>query len=161
GPPIPPGESGRRQLAEWLASTRNPLTARVMVNRIWHWLFGAGLVRTVDSFGTTGEPPSHPELLDYLAVRFINEEWSVKKIVREIVLSHTYQLAAEKPPAADPENRLLSRANQRRLDAECLRDAMLQVSGRLDLTPGGPAMKPGATSEVTYSFDDTRRSVYL
>jgi hypothetical protein len=90
-PTLPARESGRRQLAGWLASKDNPLTARVFVNRAWHWLFGSGLVRTVDNFGITGELPSHPELLDDLAVRFIENGWSVKKLVREIVLSHTYR----------------------------------------------------------------------
>lgn len=159
-PTIPANESGRRQLAEWLGNSNNPLTARVMVNRIWHYLFGAGIVRTVDVFGTTGELPSHPELLDYLAIRFVRDGWSVKTMIRSIVLSHTYQLAVAKPHAADPENRLLSRANRRRLDAEAIRDTILTVSGKLDLKYGGPNWKPGTTTEVGYSFDDTRRSVY-
>src|SRR5262249_54844922 len=122
-PAIPSKESGRRELADWIASRDNPLTARVMVNRAWHWLFGAGLVRTTDNFGTTGEAPSHPELLDHLAVRFVEEGWSVKKLVRSIVLSNTYRMAAvsaTKAPESDPENRLLRGANRRRLDAECL-----------------------------------------
>jgi hypothetical protein len=132
-----------------------------MANRVWHHLFGAGLVRTVDIFGTTGEAPSHPGLLDYLAVRFVEDGWSVKRLVRAVVMSRTYQLASAAPAAADPENRLLSRANRRRLDAECLRDAILAVSGQLDRTAGGPAMKAGTASEIAYHFDGTRRSVYL
>ncbi|MEW6161406.1 MAG: DUF1549 domain-containing protein, partial [Verrucomicrobiota bacterium] len=135
-PVMPEAESGRRELAEWIASSSNPLTARVFVNRVWHWLFGAGLVRTPDNFGTTGETPSHPELLDYLAARFMEQGWSVKQLVREIVLSRTYQLRSETGVPApsdrfgkraarlahlDPENRWLGRANRRRLDAECLR----------------------------------------
>src|SRR5262249_34660234 len=127
-PTISAKESGRRELAAWLARANNPLTARVMVNRIWHHLFGAGIVRTVDTFGTTGELPSHPELLDHLALRFIDEGWSVKKLIRTIVLSRTYQLASVNEPAAlaaDPENRLLWRMNRRRLDAETIRDAIL------------------------------------
>jgi hypothetical protein len=165
GPPpaIPPRESGRRQLAEWLSRADNPLPARVMVNRVWHYLFGAGLVRTVDTFGVTGEPPSHPELLDYLALRFVQEGWSVKKLIREIMLSRTYQLSSAGQAAAlavDPENRLLWRRNRRRLDAEALRDAILAVSGQLDRTVGGPNLKKGNVNEYTYQFDDTRRSVY-
>src|SRR5262249_57960434 len=137
-------ESGRRELAAWLASPDNPLTARVMVNRIWHHLFGAGLVRTVDNFGTVGERPSHPELLDYLALRFVRDGWSVKKMIRLLVLSRAYQMSSvgrAGASAVDPENRLLSHMNRRRLDAECLRDAMLCVSGRLDRTAGGPTVQ--------------------
>ena len=110
-PAIPSNESGRRELGEWLASPSNPLTARVMANRVWHWLFGTGLVRSVDNFGTTGEVPSHPELLDYLAVRFVEQGWSIKKLVREIVLSRVYQLnsAADggipSPPKIDGDYR--------------------------------------------------------
>jgi hypothetical protein len=163
----PANVSGRKQLAEWLASRENPLTARVMVNRIWHWLFGAGLVRTVDVFGTTGELPSHPELLDYLAQRFMDGGWSVKSLIREIVSSRTYQLSSSVPTAdsrtllaVDPENRLLWRMNRRRLDAECLRDAILCVSDQLDRRVGGSNLKQGTTSEYDYKFDDSRRSVY-
>jgi hypothetical protein len=162
-PRIPTGESGRRQLAEWLSCADNPLTARVLVNRVWHHLFGAGLVRTVDNFGSTGEPPSHPELLDYLAVRFMRQGWSVKRLIREIMLSRAYQLSSAGPPTrgiADPENRLLSRMNRRRLDAEALRDAMLTVSGRLDRRLGGPTTRKGTVTETGYQFNDTRRSVY-
>jgi hypothetical protein len=162
-PPIPANESGRRQLAEWVASRDNPLTARVMANRIWHHLFGAGLVRTVDNFGSTGERPSHPELLDYLALRFVEQGWSVKKLIREIMLSHTYRLgsaANSSAAAVDPENRLLSRTNRRRLHAEAIRDTMLVVAGTLERTIGGPTVKAGTKAERDYVFDDVRRSVY-
>ncbi len=162
-PTIPAGASGRRQLAEWVASADNPLTARVFVNRVWHWLFGAGLVRTVDTFGMTGEPPSHPELLDHLAAQFVRDGWSVKKLIRAIMLSQAYQLSSENQAAAaaiDPENRLLWRMNRRRLDAEALRDAILAVSGTLDRRAGGPTVRPGTASEYGYAFDDARRSVY-
>lgn len=162
--PISAKESGRLQLAQWLAHPDNPLPARVMVNRVWHHLFGVGLVRTVDNFGTTGETPSHPELLDYLAIRYRESGMSTKSLIREIVLSRTYQLASEAlpdaPALADPENRLLTRANRRRLDAECIRDAMLLASGQLDLTPGGPSYKPDLNSDFDYKHTDTRRSVY-
>ena len=100
-PTLPGDQSGRRELAQWIASEANPLTARVIVNRVWHWLFGAGLVRTTDNFGTTGETPSHPELLDHLAIQFVRDGWSVKRLVREILLSRTYQQAAEVAPKAD------------------------------------------------------------
>jgi hypothetical protein len=160
-------QSGRKELAEWLTRPQNPLTARVMVNRIWHHLFGAGLVRTVDNFGATGEPPSHPELLDHLALRFIEEGWSVKRLIREIMLSRTWQMSST-PDAAtakaaakiDPENRLLWKMNRRRLDAEAIRDTMLLVAGRLDLAQGGPTIKKGTSIERDYIFEDVRRSVY-
>jgi hypothetical protein len=161
---LPAEQSGRKQLAEWLANAQNPLTARVMVNRTWHWLFGAGLVRTVDNFGTTGELPSHPELLDYLAGRFVVEDWSVKKLVRSMVLSQTYRqtIAGDSSAAAvDPENRLLSHMNRRRLEAECLRDAMLSVSGQLQLERGGPTFKPGLEADYGIQYRGARRSVYV
>jgi hypothetical protein len=171
GPPpeMPTSESGRRELAAWLASENNPLTARVIVNRVWHHLFGVGIVRTVDNFGSTGELPSHPELLDHLAVRFMHDGWSIKRLIREIVLSRAYQLStetSEKLLAADPENRLLGHANRRRLDAEALRDAMLAVSGELDCTMSGPTIRHNnekgltADGEYGYVFEGTRRSVY-
>ncbi|MBM3877004.1 MAG: DUF1553 domain-containing protein [Verrucomicrobia bacterium] len=169
GTPARPGDksSGRLELGDWLASRDNPLTARVMVNRVWHWLFGAGLVRTTDNFGTTGEVPSHPELLDHLAVKFMDEGWSVKKLVRAMVLSRTYQQSSSipqsvvrNPQSDDPENRLLARANRRRLDAECIRDTVLVVSGQLDLARGGPTIRPGTAADYNYQHTDTRRSVY-
>ncbi len=137
-PEIPPDTSGRLQLAQWLTSPGNPLTSRVIVNRAWHWLFGRGLVASTDNFGTTGERPSHPELLDSLAKRFTADGWSLKRLIRQIVLSRTYQLAATHDDArfaADPENALLWRHSPRRLDAESIRDAMLAASGSLDLKP--------------------------
>jgi hypothetical protein len=162
--PLPTNESGRRQLAEWVASPENPLTARVMANRIWHWLIGDGLVRTVDNFGTTGEPPSHPELLDHLAKRFVAEGWSVKRLVKDIVLSSTYRQSSEPCDAgisADPENRLLWRANRKRLEAECLRDAMLIVAGQLDKTQGGSMLPPTLAADFEYVDQSARRSVYV
>lgn len=129
-------QSGRLELAEWIASPENPLTARVTANRVWHWMYGRGLVRTVDDFGHAGENPSHPELLDYLARRLIEENWSIKALVREIALSRTWQLASTYDAqnyAIDPDNQFCWRMNQRRLEAEAVRDAMLAVSGRLDL----------------------------
>ncbi|HEV3025026.1 MAG TPA: DUF1553 domain-containing protein, partial [Pirellulales bacterium] len=137
--------SGRLELAERIASRDNPLTARVMVNRVWHHLFGTGLVQTVDDFGHVGERPSHPELLDYLAARFMDEGWSLKKLIREIVLSSTFQAASQPSTAAtqlDPTNRLLSHYPVRRLEAESIRDAVLAVSGRLDPTLFGMSVQP-------------------
>lgn len=135
-PPIPSGQSGRLQLALWLTHPDHPLTARVMVNRVWSHLFGEGIVRTVDNFGAGGERPSHPELLDHLAVKFVKEhDWSVKALIKELVLSRTYRQASAWRQDAfeiDPDNRLLWRASKRRLDAEAIRDAMLAVSGQLD-----------------------------
>src|SRR6202030_3059757 len=124
--------SGRLELAEAIANPRNPLTARVMVNRIWQHHCGAGIVRTPSDFGRMGDRPSDPELLDYLASRFVESGWSMKALHREIMLSATYALSAdqsEKNQGIDPENRLLWRANIQRLDAEALRDSLLSVSG--------------------------------
>jgi Protein of unknown function (DUF1553)/Protein of unknown function (DUF1549)/Planctomycete cytochrome C len=159
-PKFPSNESGRRQLADWLASNDNPLTARVFANRAWHWLFGSGLVRTTDNFGTTGEKPSHPELLDYLASRFMDDGWSTKKLVRLIVLSHTYRQASNIPQANDPENRSFARQNRRRMDAECIRDTILWVSGQLKLDMTGPTFKTDLAADYGYKHGDTRRSVY-
>ncbi|MDA1017065.1 MAG: PSD1 and planctomycete cytochrome C domain-containing protein [Planctomycetota bacterium] len=134
--------SGRRELAAWVASPDNPLTARVIVNRIWHWHFGEGLVRTPSNFGMLSEPPSHPELLDWLAARFVDEGWSLKSLHRRIMLSATYRQSSRVSRDKfdkDPENRLLGRFMARRLEAEAIRDAILSVSGQLDPTPGGPA----------------------
>ena len=146
-PEIPAGQSGRRELAEWIADARNPLTARVAVNRVWQKLFGEGLVRSVDYFGTRGDTPSHPELLDHLAYRFMQEGWSQKKLIRTLALSRAYRLSSDNPQSAipnpqskDPENRLLWRMNRQRLDAESIRDAMLVASGRLADPSGGPGL---------------------
>jgi hypothetical protein len=163
-PAMPGDESGRRELAAWLASGHNPLTSRVIVNRVWHWLFGEGLVRTVDNFGTTGELPSHPELLDNLAIQFMEDGWSIKSLVRRIVRSRTYRLSAvddSRAHAADPENRLLWRMNRRRLDAECLRDTILQVSGELRLVMTGPSFSADLPVDYGYKDSGTRRSVYV
>jgi hypothetical protein len=133
---IPDGKSGRLEIARQIGSDANPLTARVMVNRIWHHLFGRGIVASPEDFGRTGEAPSHPELLDYLAVRFMQNHWSVKSIVRDIVTSRTYRMGSDHHPdhfQADPDNALLWRHSPRRLDAESIRDAMLHTSGQLDL----------------------------
>ncbi len=160
---MPSDQSGRIELGQWLTSPSNPLTARVYVNRVWHWLFGAGIVRTTDNFGTAGESPSHPELLDYLATQFIADGWSTKRLVRRLALSRTYQLSsrgAAQSAEVDPDNRLLAHANRRRLDAECLRDALLSVSGELDLTMGGSTIKPNTVSDYDFQHDHLRRSVY-
>jgi hypothetical protein len=153
-PPIRAG-SGRRELARWVASAANPLTARVIVNRVWQWHFGAGLVRTPSNFGMLSEPPSHPKLLDWLAARFVEDGWSLKKLHRRIMLSAAYRRASvldRDEQARDPENRWLARFSPRRLDAEEVRDAMLAASGHLDRTPGGPAAD---------GIDTPRRSLYV
>lgn len=142
--PIPAQRSGRLQLASWLTDPGNPLTSRVLVNRIWHHLFGQGLVRTVDYFGVHGEVPSHPLLLDHLALRMREHDgWSLKATVRQMVLSRTYQMASTHNARAadiDPQNRLLWRMPRRRLQAEPIRDAMLAASGQLDPGRGGPSL---------------------
>ncbi|MBI5801852.1 MAG: PSD1 domain-containing protein [Verrucomicrobia bacterium] len=168
---IAPGQSGRLELANWLTSPENPLTARVMANRVWQHLFGEGIVSTPDNFGATGERPTHPELLDYLANSLVANGWSVKKLVREVVLSRTYQLSSAsdaKSFAADPDNNFLWRANQRRLDAESIRDGILAVSGRLSLEPatGSPLSSLedtdlGRRGRTAVNADSRHRSVYL
>ena len=173
---IPARHSGRLEFAHWLTHPDHPLTARVMTNRVWHHLLGAGIVRTVDNFGFSGERPSHPEQLDHLAVRFMADGWSVKKLVREIVLSRTYLQASTYNEAAfraDPERRLFWRADKRRLDAEAIRDAMLVVSGELDAArPAGslvakqigdrPISLIGLDPSLPTDLDGSRhRSVYL
>ncbi len=135
-PTIGTSSSGRLELARWIGSDDNPLTARVMVNRIWQHMIGQGLVTSTENFGVTGQAPSHPELLDYLAVRFVESGWSVKSIVREIATSHIYRVSSEFDQRSfeyDPDNALVWRANPRRLDAEAIRDAMLSVSGEIEL----------------------------
>ncbi len=151
--------SGRLELAQAIAAKDNPLTARVMANRVWLHHFGAGLVRTPSDFGLRGEAPTHPELLDFLAARFMANGWSVKQLHRLILLSNTYQqgsAADAKLMAADPDNALLGRASRRRLDFESLRDSLLFASGRLDATTrGGPAVELTATTRRTvYGFID-------
>jgi len=170
--------SGRLELADWIASESNPLTARVVVNRVWLQLFGRGLVPTADDFGHAGRPPSHPELLDRLALDFIEDGWSIKRLIRSLVLTRTYQLASTADPHAilvDPENVWLWRMQPRRLDAEAVRDAMLAVSGRLDEQPPagsvvaaageGPVSRPFQPRDpVLAAVNDptnTHRSVYL
>jgi hypothetical protein len=174
GQTLPDGEttSGRRRLADWIASPTNPLTARVMMNRIWHGHFHRGLVATPNDFGKQGSPPTHPELLDYLARRFIVSGWSIKSMHREILLSRTYQLASsgEVPGAEtkDANNELLAKFRRTRLDAESIRDSLLAVSDRLDRTPGGPHPFPEQTKwDFTQHkpfravYDHDKRSVYL
>jgi hypothetical protein len=135
---IPPNKSGRTELGRWLTDVENgagPLTARVLVNRLWYHLMGTGLVRTVDNFGRTGELPSHPELLDHLARELIASGWSIKTVIRQIVLSRAFAMSSEYNAAAyaiDPDNRLLWRAQRARLDPESLRDAMLSAAGQLN-----------------------------
>src|SRR6516164_5635558 len=175
-PSINPKKSGRLELAQWLTSMENPLTPRVMVNRVCKHLFGKGLVNSVDNFGVTGDLPSHPELLDHLARQFMEDGWSVKKLVRRLVLSRAYQLSSETSAAnvaVDPANRLLWRHSPRRLDAEEIRDAMLAAAGMLDRTrPRGSAAQHMKVIELTNNGAEakrilqaadasTQRSVYL
>ena len=166
-PAIPPKQSGRLQLAEWLTHADQPLTARVLVNRIWQAHFGEGLVRTPDHFGLRGEAPTHPGLLDWLAREFVRGGWSVKQLHRVILLSSTYQMSTAfnvRAANVDPENRLLWRMNRRRLEAESLRDALLAISGQLDRTMGGSLVDwPNAdyTPGDSVSATSRRRAVYL
>jgi hypothetical protein len=166
-----PNTSGRRELADWMTSPKNPLTARVMVNRIWQQHFGQGLVRTPSDFGVRGQLPTHPELLDWLAARFIESGWSMKAMHRLILLSRAYQIACVDSAAyheRDPENKLLWTFNRRRLSAEEIRDALLFVGGGLDRSPAGPHPFPpvnswGYTQHGPFAdiYPTNRRSVYL
>src|SRR5262245_11175184 len=163
--------SGRLQLAEWLTQPDHPLTARVMVNRIWQWHFGEGLVRTPDNFGKTGERPTHPELLDYLAAQFVKGGWSIKAMHRMIMLSSAYQMSSVNPniaEEADPDNRLLTRFNRRRLSVEEMRDGLLAIDQTLDMTMGGTLQTgrgtDGENNQGRLSLNPEklkRRTVYL
>ncbi|MGC3969625.1 MAG: PSD1 and planctomycete cytochrome C domain-containing protein [Pirellulales bacterium] len=178
-PPAYATLGGRLALAERLVDRSDPLPARVMVNRLWQHLFGQGLVRTVDNFGSMGELPTHPELLDYLSQRFMDDGWSVKRMLRMLALSQTYRMSsrvtrdpkaeAAEPAVVDPQNKFLHRANVKRLEGEIVRDAMLAVSGRLDRTPGGPSVETyitpfmdGRGKPQSGPLDGNgRRSIYL
>jgi hypothetical protein len=176
-PILPAKHSGRLELARWMASSEHPLTARVMVNRIWRWHFGAGIVASTDNFGILGAKPSHPELLDWLARTFIESGWSVKDMHRLIMKSETYRQARsggfsgpEKsdPRIVDPENRLLWRANIQRLEAEQIRDAMLFTSGWLSPEIGGKTIPLknrefvfNHTSKDATTYESPRRALYL
>ncbi len=169
------GEASRLDLARWLVDPNHPLTARVAVNHVWSKLFGTGLVATPDDFGATGEPPSHPELLDWLARDFIASGWSRKQLIRRIVTSATYrQSSAHRPELndLDPLNRLLARQNRLRLEAEILRDASLAVSGLLTRSIGGPGIRPPLPGDifdvgrsvkwdVSEGHDRYRRGLYI
>ena len=141
-PTISEGESGRLELAEWLTHPNHPLTARVMVNRIWQQLFGRGLVATADNFGLLSTPPSHPELIDYLTEKFVANNWSTKYLIQEIVSSKTYQQAARTPSDDDPNNERLRHQNIRPAPAETLRDSILAIAGELDREPRESVVKP-------------------
>ncbi|HUS37437.1 MAG TPA: DUF1553 domain-containing protein, partial [Verrucomicrobiae bacterium] len=152
--PITQG-SGRLELARWIASPENPMTARVMVNRIWQHHFGEGIARTPNNFGKLGTPPTHPELLDHLAHRFIESGWSIKAMHRLMMLSATYQqssICSEQTLAADPANELLGRMSRQRLEAEAIRDSLLAASGKLDLRNGGKSAR---------ELNMPRRTLYL
>jgi hypothetical protein len=175
----PEAANPRTRLAHWLAAPDHPLTARVIVNRLWQHHFGTGLVKTANDFGTKGDPPSHPELLDWLAATLIENGWRFKPIHRLIVLSSTYRQSSRSPSAAvaastDPEDRLLWRFSRRRLDAEEIRDAMLAVSGRLHPRVGGPSVMVPVDQEIVQLLykprqwqvardpaEHDRRSIYL
>jgi Protein of unknown function (DUF1553)/Protein of unknown function (DUF1549)/Planctomycete cytochrome C len=174
GQRLPAGDagSGRRQLAEWMTAPGNPLVARVMVNRIWQYHFGDGLVATPNDFGMRGQPPTHPELLDWLAAEFVESGWRIKPMHRLIMLSEAYQRASSAAPAGRQgsvhEDHLYGRFRRRRLGAEELRDSLLQVSGRLDCSPGGPHPFPPESSwhftqhnPFSADYPTSRRGVYL
>ncbi len=166
---LPQDQSGRLEMANWVASPVNPLTARVFVNRVWLHLIGEGLVRTPDNFGKMGRAPTHPELLDYLAATFVEDDaWSVKTLIRRIVVSRVFRLsssAASGTSDADPDNELLTRGFRRRLDVESLRDSLLQISGQLDLNQVG-GLTIGKVTQYDNAYDHDQfsrniRSVYV
>jgi len=171
GKPLGNENSGRLALAQWIADKKNPLTARVMVNRVWRWHFGRGLVATTDNFGLLGERPSHPDLLDWLAAWFMDNGWSVKKLNTLILTSATYQMSSTASPAAlqqDANNVLLSRTPLRRLEAEPLRDSLLELGGLLDKQVGGFVwtfenykLVFNHTSEDATTYESNRRALYL
>ncbi|MCA9037008.1 MAG: DUF1553 domain-containing protein, partial [Planctomycetaceae bacterium] len=168
---IPETASGRLQFANWLVDPQHPLTARVMVNRVWRWHFGRGIVASTDNFGHLGDHPTHPKLLDWLACELMDGKWSLKSLHRTILLSHTWQQSSESNPAgedADPANHLLWRSGVHRLDAESIRDSILAVSDRLDRTMGGSLLHVknreflfNHTSKDETRYDAPRRSIYL
>jgi hypothetical protein len=171
---VPKEQSGRLQLADWIARKDNPTTARVMANRIWLHLFGRGIVETPDNFGRSGAQPSHKELLNYLSQRFVSNGWSTKKLIREIVLSRTYRLASDFSQAnyaVDPDNKLLWRANRNRLEVEAIRDSMLMISGRLDVARpaespitewAGAAKRPRQQGRIQpWELTESYRSIYV
>ncbi|MBL9117192.1 MAG: PSD1 domain-containing protein [Verrucomicrobiaceae bacterium] len=167
-PILPVRQSGRLQLARWIASPEHPLTARVIVNRVWRWHFGRGLAPTTDNFGTLGEKPDHPQLLDWLARWFIENEWSVKALHRLILTSQVWQQSSGQSPQSDPENKLLSHFPIRRLTAEEIRDSMLEAAGILDRTIGGKTIPQrnrefvfNHTSKDHTTYESMRRALYL
>lgn len=169
--PLPNDQSGRLQLAEWLTRADHPLTSRVMVNRLWRWHFGRGIVPSVDNFGRLGEAPSNQALLDWLALRFVEQGWSIKQMHRTMMLSATYQMSANydaKAAEADPENVLLWRMSRRRLEAEAIRDAVTAVTGIIDWKEGGTLLNYKDRQYVADTakrgagdFDVPRRAVYI
>ncbi|MBJ06481.1 MAG: hypothetical protein CMO40_05085 [Verrucomicrobiaceae bacterium] len=166
--PMPVRQSGRLELARWIAGMNNPLTARVIVNRLWRWHFGRGLVPTPDNFGILGERPTHPELLDYLAIDFVEKDWSLKALHRKIMFSATYRQSphATRARKLDPENKLFARWKPRRMEAEVVRDSILFKANRLDLKMGGGVIQRKATEyinkgKMTEWIKSTRRTVYL
>jgi hypothetical protein len=168
---IPEQHSGRLQLANWIVGPANPLTPRVIVNRVWRWHFGRGLAASTDNFGKLGEPPLHPELLDWLAAEFVDSGWSLKTLHRLILKSHTWQLAAGRDNSAvetDPDNHLHWRWSVHRLEAEAVRDFVLAACGQLDPTMGQSMLHVknreflfDHTSKDGTRYDSFRRSIYL
>jgi Protein of unknown function (DUF1553)/Protein of unknown function (DUF1549)/Planctomycete cytochrome C len=169
--PIPKSTSGRLELARWMTQPEHPLTSRVMANRVWHWHFGRGIVSSVDNFGMLGQPPSHPELLDWLACELIDSGWSIKQLHRTIMLSQTYQMGTQYQAAAaelDPENELRWRFQRRRLTAEETRDSILSIGSGIDYTMYGSLMNVKNHSYVnttggsgTLDYSNARRTIYL
>jgi hypothetical protein len=162
-PQIPAGQGGRLQFAEWLTDQHNPLPPRVITNRVWLWLFGNGLVSTPDNFGHAGKTPTHPELLDYLSLSLLRKQWSLKALIREIVLSDAYRRSSQTSAAGmakDPANQLLWRMNRRRLEAESIQDSILATAGRLNRTHGGSTIPAKLTADYGFRYSSERRAIY-
>lgn len=158
---------GRIEMADWIANDQNPLTTRVLVNRVWLWVMGQGIVGTPDNFGTTGQAPTHPELLDWLTTQFVQDNWSIKRLVKQIVISSTYRQSARLPSIddprlrVDPDNRLWWRSDRKPVSAEAIRDAVLVISGELDTTPYGSRIRGNISADYGYQHDELIRSIYM
>lgn len=164
---IESGSCGRIELANWIANDDNPLTSRVLVNRVWLWVMGQGLVRTPDNFGTTGQAPTHPELLDWLTTQFIQDDWSIKRLVKRMVMSSTYRQSSQLPIDSDsrlqvdPDNRLWWRSDRKPVSAEAIRDSALAISGEIDKTPYGSRIRGNISADYGYIHDERIRSIYM
>ncbi|MEO1528428.1 MAG: DUF1553 domain-containing protein, partial [Planctomycetota bacterium] len=159
---IPSDQSGRAELAGWIADSRNPLTARVYANRVWSWMMGEGIVSTENNFGTAGSLPTHPNLLDWLAGELVRHNWSTKHLVRTIVCSQSYRRRSDsiRHQTTDAENQWLWRANRKRIPVEAMKDSMSSLAGQIEFVMGGSEIRPNTGSDYEYHHESKRRSIY-